>query len=255
LKLAGVVSGAALLIACHRPPVDVGPSPAPGQTLTGLATPPLRVVARATNGGPLAGLRMRLIGLRMGPTFAADANGVAQLGRSDVCSSSSSVHLDIIAFGYLFPDIYRVPCTTAANPPEHLVEVKGQPVIRLEDGVPAETTLSNDDHDWVYASDPDDYPCGPCKMAILTLPTGHAELKVEWTGVIPLRLWISNADDYDFTTRLADLGPAPGTNAIALTIPPEWRGSLVILKVGLPYGSRAGASLPSPISLRLTLLR
>lgn len=247
--LAGVMAAAG----CGRR--AIGPT-APSSAA---ATPPIRGVVRETNGGPIEGASIRLSTAwnKKGSGVLSDEAGLFRLPSSpDVCPALSPPVFEAAKAGYYFSLQERGPaCTSEPNPPEVAVEIKAQRVLEAVDGIPVQATLTNDDLDWSNLQDPDSYPCGPCKRINLRLPpAGPVIIRVDWSGPDSLRLWLQGINDDYETVRLAELAPKPGERTLTLVIPVEWRQSYpAMLKVGLPYGSRAQGGLSAPSTLRIDL--
>jgi len=144
-------------------------------------------------------------------------------------------------------------CTTAPNPPEASILLKGQPVFDLKVGSPVVATLSNDDFDW---GDPNEYQCGPCKEIRFPLPStpGTALVHVSWTGPDLVHLWFEGEnDEYEFE-KLAELIPIPGDHAMTLRAPEQFRRLYPWnLKVGLPAGSRSSGGFSALVTVQLEL--
>ena len=241
-------------VACNRqatPPT----APSAPVALAPLATPPIRGVLRETNGGPIAGVAVSLFRWpQQTPEVVSDASGSFVIPSSrDICQTGSVVNFRFGDTAHWYKPTLAPACTTAPNPPEVSIVVKGQPVFDLKVGSPVVTTLSNDDFDWGESGE---YQCGPCKEIRFPLPStpGTALVHLSWTGPDPVRLWLEGEnDDYEYE-KLVELIPVPGEHAMTLVAPQEFRRLYpLLLKVGLPAGSRNSGGFSAPVTVQLSL--
>jgi hypothetical protein len=245
--------------ACNRQaaPPTAPSAPVPPAPPAPLATPPIRGVIRETNGGPIAGVAVWLFRYpARTPDVVSDASGSFVIPPSrEVCATGSVVDLVIGDVFHWYKQTVAPACTTASNPAEVSIELKGQPALQLKVGAPVLTTLSNDDIDWIYPYDTDGYQCGPCKEVSLTVPpAGPALLHVRWTSADPIHLWLegSNADYYNL--KLAELVPVPGERAMTMVLPTSfWKDYPQLVYVGLPPGSRNSGGFSDLVTVQLEL--
>lgn len=254
----GVVAAAVVLLGCDgptdpSPPDPPDPRPPVGNTWT---TPAIRGLVRETNGGPIPGAGIRIGEWNRFVAVESDQAGVFTLaaGAVECANDSTSVLVGSRGFYFKGDNHNRVTCTRLLNPPPVEVTVKGERVLTAQVGAAIETTLSNDDFDWTNPADPNDFPCGPCRHVLLDLPRGSTtQLRVDWSGSAPLRVWLSGDIDWDLTRRLGEFDPLPGESAITVTIPSEWQGFAPFIKIGLPYGHRHPVGLAAPVAVRVQL--
>jgi len=156
-----------------------------------------------------------------------------------------------------FKEVSAPACTTAPNPAEVSIEVKGQPALELKVGAPVLTTLSNDDLDWTLPYDSDAYQCGPCREVHLTLPPqGPALVHVRWTSSDPIHLWLIGEGSIgnDVNLKLAELVPVPGERAMTMVLPATfWTDYPWLVYVGLPLGSRSSGGFSGLVTVQLEL--
>jgi len=247
-----IIAGLIASAGCNRPPA----APDPGGSIGGsvvYATPPIRGLVREINGGPIGGASIRVTGIRSLLVESNDAGIFVIPPSTDLCGGNNTVRFEASKAGYwLYPPATTITCSSAVNPPEVTVEIKGQRPLHAVSGAPIEITLSNDD---VNSLDEEGgYPCGPCKVVELgKLPLGQpAVILVDWSGPVPIHFWIEGWASWELV-GLREVILSPGQTATTLTIPVEWRGFYLNLKVGLPNdGSRFPAGTP-PVSVRIEL--
>jgi hypothetical protein len=242
--------------ACNRqtapptaPSVPIPPAP--------LATPLIRGVLRETNGGPIPGIAVWLFRYPVKtPEVVSDASGSFVIPSSrDVCEIGAVVNLLVGDVNHWYKPTFAPACTTAPNPPEASLLLKGQPILELKVGSRIATTLSNDDIDWIFPNDPEEYQCGPCKEVRVTLPpAGPALLHVRWTGSDPIHLWLQGLNDDYENVKLAELVPVPGEQAMTMVLPTSfWKVYPWLLYVGLPPGARDNGGFLATETVELTL--
>ena len=243
-------------VACNRQatPPTAPSSPVPPAPL---ATPPIRGVLRDTNGGPIAGVAVSLFRWpQQTPEVVSDASGSFVIPSSqDVCAPGSAVDVRIRDANHWYKPTRAPGCTTAPNPPEVSLVLKGQPILELKVGSPVATTLSNDDIDWIFPEYPDEYQCGPCKEVRITMPPGGpALLHVRWTGSDLIHLWLQGLNDDYETVKLTELVPVPGERAMTMVLSTDfWKIYPWLLYVGLPPGSRGTGGFLATEAVELTL--
>jgi hypothetical protein len=222
-----------------------------------LATPTIRGVLRETNGGPIAGIGVWLFKYPgKTPEVVSDASGSFVIPSSrDVCSIGSVIDFIFRDANHWYQPTSAPACTTAPNPPDVSILLKGQPVLELKVGSPVATTLSNDDIDWIFPNDLEDYQCGPCKEVRITLPpAGPALVHVRWTGSDPIHLWLQGLNDDYETVKLAELVPIPGERTMTMVLPTNfWEHHPWLTYVGLPPGARDNGGFLTTETVELTL--
>ena len=254
-----LATGAGLIacIACNHAPASPQPGGPPSNSPIVYSSPPIRGLLRETNGGPIAGV---LVGLRTtvgtfvrSEKVASDAAGVFVLPSStDMCPGAGTVAVEISERDFMFQNLQTIPCSTVSNPPEISLEVKGQRYITVTSAAPVVIPLSNDDLNWV--TDENGYSCGPCRFVAFPYPV-HApmDVHVEWSGPVPIHLWVEGDRGYGDLVRLREVIPRAGETTMKASILPEWRDLYIGLKVGLPFGGRFPANSP-PISVRIEVV-
>ena len=253
-----IIAAVIACIGCNRSPAAPNPGgPESGGPISGsgvYATPPIRGLVRETNGGPIAGVMVRLVPTTgpavSSPSVVSDDRGIFVVpSATDVCQAAHTFRLEVSKTGYRFPFLAAMSCAQVANPPEVTLEVKGQRAVTAVSGVPVEITLSNDDLNWL--TDENGYSCGPCRIVALELPSrGPVAIRVEWSGPTPIFVWVEGDRWAGDLVRLREVVPPFGASDANLTIPIEWRESYLVLKVGLPYGGRFPAG-SAPVSVRI----
>ena len=237
---------------------DQGSSGASFNQSTVYTLPPIRGLIRETNGGPIAGVQVGLIGGVSGvpprsEKVATDDAGVFVISSSnDLCNLARVWSFEISKRDYWFPSPPpTVSCTAAVNPPEYRLEVKGQRSLIAGSGSPVEIAVSNDDLTWKY--DDGGYWCGPCRIVGLRMPAQDpATLQVEWSGPEPIRVWIEGDRGYGDMVGLGEFTRPPDDTQITVPLKTEWRAfDWWILKVGLPVGERFSGSAPVAVAIRV----
>jgi len=229
------------------PSVPIPPAP--------LATPLIRGILRETNGGPIAGVAVWLSRWpQKTPEVVSDASGSFVIPSSrEICGPGAVVNFNFRDVNHWYKPTLAPACTTASNPPEASLLLKGQPILELKVGSSVVTTLSNDDLDW---GEPGEYQCGPCKQIRFPLPStpGTALVHLSWTGPDPVHLWLEGENhDYEYE-KLAELIPVPGDHTMTLIAPKEFRRLYPwLLKVGLPAGSRNSGGFSALATVQLEL--
>jgi len=218
-------------VACDGHPSPIAPQlvPAPGAQII----PAIRGLVRETNGGPIAGARVRVT--QTGAEVFSDAAGVFHFPAA-ACGPGQKFFVVSSAQQWFTDPAGKVPdCVGASDSSEVAVELKGQARLRVSLDTPMQIILSDDDVSWI---DPDGYACGPCKLLAwdppLPLPV---ELRVDWSTDDPLKVWIEG-DDFFQTVRLGEFLAPSGEHGVNIVMPTAWsKYDGFAIKVGLPAGS------------------
>jgi hypothetical protein len=241
--LAAIIAG----VGCNHTPTAPGSDGSTPIGSTVYTTPPIRGLVRETNGGPIAGVSVRLFALSgSGQTDWVVSNqaGIFTLPPStQLCESARVFGLDLSNVQYFFLPPTRIFCAPVSDSAELALELKGQRVITAVSFTPVGITLSNDDLGWL--SDETGYSCGPCRIVRLgALPRGPVAVWVEWSGPAPIRVWVEGDRGYGDIVRLGEFIRPPEDTTMKVTMPTEWLEYNPYLKIGLPSGDRFPAESP-----------
>src|SRR5262245_855121 len=234
-----VVLALLVLTGCDKPRSPVAPQPLP-EPAAPQVMPAIRGLVRETNGGSIAGARVRMS--PGGPEAISDASGVFHFPSSPCDQPSKYFVVGSLAQWFPEPAGKLPTCVSASNASEVTVELKGQARLSVSRDTPLQTFLSDDDVSWI---NPEGYSCGPCKMILLDPPLlAPLELRVDWSTDDPLKVWIEG-DDFFESVRLVDLLAPAGERGVSILFPPEWsRFDGYAVKVG-----RASCAAPLPKAL------
>jgi hypothetical protein len=231
---------------------DVSPGDARYRPPTPVLTPPVEGTVRAVGGGPLPNVPVVVWGVADSAPSRTMTDGAGHYalppmqlqGNRQAWVSSDSLP------GYISGLYPLGPSVTGQT--EH-IDVHVQPELALADQM--EFDLSDDDIAYGYGPD---FSVGlpprrhPVKVFELkTRPPGALELRADWSGSAPIRIWIERAYLEDSLESV----PVPGESAATLTVPDGWLhdprvGSFIELSVGVPESS---AGLAGPVHVRLTV--
>ena len=246
LVLVALAGAAACTDESFRP----GPSrPTPSSTIV-YQTAPVEGVVREVGGGPMAGLTVNLYGVTASQSTTADGTGRF---RFDGYTSRANQDPYITAYrdGYIAGRL-NVPRGLVAPAPVS-VELKLQPTLELNEGIPLHTTLSNDDVDYGPEWGPQfglPVERGPVKVVwIRTTSRGPHILRAEWSSADRLSLW---AEVYYKEVHVE----GSGSGSAVVEVPADWtqdRLNPVTVSVGLPRTARDSGGLPGMINLTLSL--
>jgi hypothetical protein len=226
------------------------PSAPPSSPPTRNYTAPIEGVIREVGGGPVAGQAVMLLGLGGRTESHSDAAGRFRFESLEV-PPTRSPRITAYRDGYV-GSILPVPFGLQRPAPVS-VELRLQPQVTLDEGVPLRITLSNDDLDYGYAEDesfglPGER--GPVKVVFLRSATdGPHALRAEWSTPDQLHLW---AEIYYLEQSFV----AFGTGTASLLLPRGWARdprNPVVVTVGLPRSARATGGISGTVNVTLTL--
>jgi hypothetical protein len=231
---------------------DVSPGDARYRPPTPVLTPPVEGTVRAVGGGPLPNVPVVMWGVAdSAPSRTmTDSAGHYALPPMQLQDNRQAwVSSDSLP-GYISGFYPLGPSVTGQT--EH-IDVHVQPVLALAEQM--EFDLSDDDIAYGYGSD---FSVGspprrqPVKVLPLkALPPGGLELRADWSGPAPIRIWIERVYLEDSLESI----PVPGESAATLTVPDGWlhdprAGSRVELSVGVPESS---TGVGESVHVRLTV--
>ena len=178
---------------------------------------------------------------------------------STPCLSGATTSVSAWLPGYMGRSIKTTMCGSDSLAPVWSPEIRMQEDLAIVEQQPIQTTLSNDDLDWGLPDGPGHTSpgCGPCKFFRLTPTVSQPlEMTVEWSSADRLWVWVGGSDNSFDYTGLAAAQASPGQNLITMTIPPGWAAyAPLIVRVGLPAGSRSTGGLPGSTDLRVGVRR
>jgi hypothetical protein len=190
-------------------------------------------VVEVDGGRPVPGVRVFTHEPQGPPTFS-DANGVFVL-------SGVATSLSLDKSGYVARTV-GMPAGQDLN----LGTIRIQRTIVVSAGSTLTGRISSEDVDYeVFAWGEDIEFCSPCKWIELQPEEQDLEIRLQWSGEIPLTIWAAAVAPYDI---FKSPGTQPGESSLALRVPASTR----ILIVGVSSRTPGQQTPRQPISFTLS---
>ena len=218
--------------------------PPSAPTAVPIATPPpapqpatqiIKGSVRTVDGGPVEGATVYAAG-----KLAATSDNEGLFTIRDVAANHISVSKspDFVGTAWLVPPGSEV-----------WVETKVQPRLDVVKGTTVSSSISADD--LTYSGEYEDvywestYRCSNCKQIFLSpFPTGTVQVRLRWSGSLPLDLWIGQY--YQGLQKVAH--GEPGLSELTVESP---NASTIL--VGIDALTRPGLTVTAPVSFEITV--